>query len=163
MNQINHGGGHSRLHILTGFRLDPDGGAAFMADAEGKPTVLVVDDEEMVRSIATQMLEKLDYHVVAAASGADAIKTFEQQHERIDLVILDMIMPGMGGGETFDRIKKINGNVPIMLSSGYSIDGQAKEIMDRGCSSFIQKPFTLEELSWKVREALVQRKSEGQQ
>ena len=67
---------------------------------------------------------------------------------------MDLIMPGMGGGETFDHLKKINSALKVLLSSGYSIDGQAKDIMDRGCDGFIQKPFSLDELSGKIRKTL---------
>jgi CheY-like chemotaxis protein len=100
------------------------------------------------------MLEKIGYRVLTARSGREALDLYEKQKDKIDLVILDMIMPGMGGGETFDRIKKMDENVKVMLSSGYSIDGQAKDILERGCVGFIKKPFTLEDLSVKVREAL---------
>jgi CheY-like chemotaxis protein len=67
---------------------------------------------------------------------------------------MDMIMPGLGGGETFDRLKRINPNVKVLLCSGYSINGQASKIMERGCDGFIQKPFTLKQLSVKIREIL---------
>lgn len=70
------------------------------------------------------------------------------------MVILDMIMPHMGGGETYDRVKEINRNVKVLLSSGYSIDGEATEILNRGCNGFIQKPFNIKELSLKIREIL---------
>jgi len=63
-------------------------------------------------------------------------------------------MPDMGGGETYDRIKEINPEVKVLLSSGYSIDGEATEILKRGCQGFIQKPFGMEELSMKIREIL---------
>ena len=118
-----------------------------MADAERKPTILVVDDEEMVRNIAIQMLEKLNYLVIAATSGAEAIQTYEQEHGHIDLVILDMIMPGIDGSQAFDEMKKIDSEVKFILSSGYSRDSQANKIMSRGCDAFIQKPFRLQELS----------------
>ena len=72
------------------------------------------------------------------------------------LVILDMIMPDMAGGETYDRMKKIDRNIKVLLSSGYSIDGQASEILERGCDGFIQKPFTMEVLSKRIREVLDQ-------
>jgi two-component system cell cycle sensor histidine kinase/response regulator CckA len=77
----------------------------------------------------------------------------EDNHE-IDMVILDMVMPDMGGGEVYDRIKKIDADVKVLLSSGYSIDGQATEILKRGCEGFIQKPFNMEDLSKKIREIL---------
>jgi two-component system, cell cycle sensor histidine kinase and response regulator CckA len=65
-----------------------------------------------------------------------------------------MIMPDMGGGETFDRLKRVNPDVKVLLSSGYSVDGQAKEILDRGCNGFIQKPFHIQELSQELRRIL---------
>jgi CheY-like chemotaxis protein len=67
---------------------------------------------------------------------------------------MDMIMPGMGGGETFDRLKQINPRAKVLLSSGYSINGQASQIMERGCDGFIQKPFNLQQLSVKLRQIL---------
>jgi DNA-binding NarL/FixJ family response regulator len=70
------------------------------------------------------------------------------------MVILDMVMPQMAGGEAYDRLKEINPNARVLLSSGYSIDGQAKEILRRGCAGFIQKPFGMEELGGKTREIL---------
>ena len=77
-----------------------------------------------------------------------------EKQKEIDLVILDMIMPGISGGETFDRLREINPGIKVLLSSGYSIEGQAKTIMDRGCNGFLQKPFQLEKLSRKVREMI---------
>jgi len=69
-------------------------------------------------------------------------------------VILDMIMPVMGGGETYDRLKETNPDIKVLLSSGYSINGEASEILDRGCNGFIQKPFNVKELSRRIREIL---------
>jgi len=74
--------------------------------------------------------------------------------DEIDMVILDMIMPDMGGGETYDNLKEINPKIKVLLASGYSIDGQASEILDRGCNGFIQKPFQMENLSRKIKEVL---------
>lgn len=71
------------------------------------------------------------------------------------MLILDMIMPGMCGGEAYDRMKEINPDIKVLLSSGYSMDGQATEIMKRGCNGFIQKPFNLNKLSEKIREILI--------
>ncbi|MBW1740748.1 MAG: response regulator, partial [Deltaproteobacteria bacterium] len=72
----------------------------------------------------------------------------------IDIVVLDMVMPNMGGGEAYDRMKEINPDVKVLLSSGYSIDGQATEILERGCNAFIQKPFDAKQLFQKIREVL---------
>ena len=120
----------------------------------GQGTVLLVDDEEMIVEVGQAMLEKLGYRALTAGSGQEALDLYEKQKGEIDLVILDIIMPDMGGSETFDRLKAINGNVNVLLSSGYSINGQATEIMDRGCIEFIQKPFSIKALSIKVHEAL---------
>jgi two-component system cell cycle sensor histidine kinase/response regulator CckA len=77
-----------------------------------------------------------------------------EKRNKIELVVLDMIMPGISGGETFDRLRGIDPGVKVLLASGYSINGEAKTIMDRGCNGFIQKPFQLEKLSGKIREML---------
>jgi CheY-like chemotaxis protein len=83
-------------------------------------------------------------------SGREALDLFQRNSNKIDLVIMDMIMPGMGGGETFDRLRNINPNVKVLLSSGYSVDGQATKILRRGCDGFIQKPFNLNQLAEKI-------------
>ena len=119
---------------------------------KGEGTVLVVDDEEMIVDVGTCILERIGYHVLAARSGEEALKIYREKDALIDMVILDMIMPGMGGGETFERLKEIDPSVKVLLSSGYSINGQATEILKRGCRGFIQKPFTMVELSRKLRE-----------
>jgi PAS domain S-box-containing protein len=118
---------------------------------KGTETILLVDDEEIILDVGRQILETMGYHVLTASSGMDAIRLYEGSKSTITLVILDMIMPELGGGAVFDRLKQINPKVKVLLSSGYSINGQAVEIIDRGCSGFIQKPFTLEQLSTKIR------------
>ncbi len=113
----------------------------------GSGTILLVDDQEPIREVGAQLLASLGYAVLTAGSGEEAIHIYEKERERIDLVILDMIMPGLGGGETFNALQRIDGNVRVILSSGYSMDGQARQILDRGCVAFIQKPFTISQLS----------------
>jgi signal transduction histidine kinase len=117
----------------------------------GRGTILLVDDEDMIVEVGRKGLESLGYQVLVALSGEEALDIYGKQKDEIDLVMLDMIMPGMGGGETFDRLKALDGSVRVLLSSGYSINGRAQEILDRGCRAFIQKPFTLKELSQKVK------------
>ncbi|MBW1861249.1 MAG: response regulator, partial [Deltaproteobacteria bacterium] len=124
---------------------------------KGKGTVLLVDDEEMVLDAGEQMLRKLGYEVLLAGSGQEALEQYKKNQDRIDMILLDMVMPGMGGGKTYDRLKEINPKVMVLLSSGYSIDGQAKEILKRGCDGFIQKPFSLEQLSQRIRILLVKK------
>jgi PAS domain S-box-containing protein len=120
----------------------------------GSETILLVDDEEMVADIGKDLLEKLGYTVLVAAGGAEAIKLFQRHREQIELVILDMIMPDMSGGETFSRMRAIKPNAKILLSSGYSLDSRASAIMKQGCNGFIQKPFNLKKISHKIREIL---------
>ena len=103
------------------------------------------------------MLNRMGYTVLTARNGKEAVeivrKGVETSHPP-DLTILDLIMPDMSGGETFDRVKGIAPDLKILLSSGYNIDGEATEILARGCNGFIQKPFNIKELSLKIREIL---------
>jgi PAS domain S-box-containing protein len=121
---------------------------------EGQETVLLVDDEEMIIDVGKRMLEKLGYETLTAINGFKAVEIYKTRGEDIDLVILDMVMPKISGGETFDRLKEINPAIKVILCSGYSIDGQASEILKRGCKAFIQKPFNLKTLSQHIRAVL---------
>ena len=121
---------------------------------KGSETVLLVDDEQMVIDVGAPMLEGLGYKVMAASSGRAALEIYQEEMEEIGVVILDMIMPEMNGGETYDRLKEMNPRIKVLLSSGYSINGKAQDILERGCDGFIQKPFSLNELSQKLREIL---------
>jgi len=120
----------------------------------GAETVLLVDDEEMIRDVGEAMLTKLGYSILVADSGEQALDQIKQNGHAIDLVILDLIMPDLDGGKTFDLIKEIRPDIPVILASGYAIDGQANEIMKKGCNGFIQKPYNIADLSQKVREIL---------
>lgn len=121
---------------------------------EGTETVLIVDDEQMIIDVGKALLAKMGYNVLTAGGGKEALEIYKAYKHKIDLVILDMIMPDMGGSETFDQLKGINPDVKVLLSSGYSVDGQATEILERGCSGFIQKPFNMKSLSQKLRNLL---------
>jgi len=120
----------------------------------GTETVLLVDDEEMIIDVGEELLMELGYTVLIARSGKETIKLFKKKKDQVDLIILDMIMPDMGGRDVYDRLKQISPHIKVLLSSGYSINGQAQAILDRGCNGFIQKPFNIEQLSRKVREIL---------
>ncbi|MBW2219940.1 MAG: PAS domain S-box protein, partial [Deltaproteobacteria bacterium] len=121
---------------------------------KGAETTLLVDDEDMILDVGRGIMEKLGYKVLTAKSGEEAIGVYEKNHDKIDMVILDMVMPGMGGGETYDKLKEINPGIKVLLSSGYSINGQASEILDRGCNGFIQKPFNVTDLAKSIRKVL---------
>jgi CheY-like chemotaxis protein len=120
----------------------------------GNGTLLVVDDEELVLDVAVNMLERLGYTILKARNGTEAVDIFEAHKDEIKMVVLDIIMPDMGGGEVYDKITAINPDVKVLLSSGYSVDGQAIELLERGCDGFMQKPFTMEELSGKIEQVL---------
>ncbi|NOY08612.1 MAG: GAF domain-containing protein [Spirochaetes bacterium] len=143
---------------------------------KGKETVLLVDDEDMIIDVGKKLLKALGYKVLTAKSGKEAVEIISKmyrpesmekegkEHQQPgnvysvpQLVILDMTMPDMGGGETYDRMKEINPYIRVLLSSGYSINGQAAEILERGCDAFIQKPFDMKQLSQKIREILDKR------
>ena len=96
----------------------------------------------------------LGYEVLTARHGKEAIEAYRQNRQKVAMVILDLIMPGMGGGETFDRLKEIDPEIKVLLSSGYSINGQATEILQRGCDGFIQKPFNLNQLAGTIQKIL---------
>ena len=120
----------------------------------GSEVLLLVDDEEMILEIGKDMLEKLGYQVITATNGKKALEIYKRNQNKIDMVILDMIMPDMSGGETYSQLKKINPSIKTLLSSGYSINGKAQAILNNGCSGFIQKPFNLTNLSQKIRKIL---------
>jgi nitrogen-specific signal transduction histidine kinase/CheY-like chemotaxis protein len=120
----------------------------------GTETILLVDDEEMILSAGRKMLEKMGYTVITAENGQKAIAAFSADQAGIDMVVLDMVMPEMSGGDTYDRLKHIDPAIKVLLSSGYSVNGQATDILNRGCNGFIQKPFDLKSFSRKIREVL---------
>jgi CheY-like chemotaxis protein len=121
---------------------------------KGNETILLIDDEDVIVAVSGEILESLGYNVLTARSGREAIEIYKANREKVALTILDMIMPDMGGDETFDHLKEINPNVKVILSSGYSLNGQAIKIMEKGCYAFIQKPFTIMSLSQKIRDVL---------
>jgi two-component system cell cycle sensor histidine kinase/response regulator CckA len=119
---------------------------------KGQGEILLVDDEEIIVEVTTEMLKQAGYTVISSTTGRKALEIYRQRSTDIALVILDMIMPDLSGGELFDRIKEINPRARVLLSSGYSIDGRASEIMQRGCNGFIQKPFNIEQITRKINE-----------
>ncbi|OGR18654.1 MAG: hypothetical protein A3K53_00930 [Deltaproteobacteria bacterium RIFOXYB2_FULL_66_7] len=130
----------------------PEGAPKGMAEMDpalprGRGRILLVDDQEPVREVAKDMLEALGYEVVTAADGLEGISRYRELWREIDLVILDMIMPNMSGGDCFRRMKEINPKARVVLSSGYSMEGAIQDVMNEGILAFIQKPYRLEELS----------------
>jgi CheY-like chemotaxis protein len=125
-----------------------------MMICQGSESILLVDDEKIILDVAKNMLVRLGYCVFVANGGQEALRIISEQGNVIDLVILDLIMPKMDGRETFRRIRKLHPKIPILLSSGYAVNGQAETLMREGCNGFIQKPYSINELSQKVRRIL---------
>jgi PAS domain S-box-containing protein len=120
----------------------------------GTERILIVDDEGIVLEVAGHMLRQLGYQVVEAQNGHEALEIYQRDHDIIDLVIFDMIMPEMSGHELFEKIQATDPQTRTLLSSGYSLNDEARKILEVGCDGFIQKPFDLRELSRKVRTLL---------
>lgn len=156
INVMSESGKGTTFHIYL-----PAAQAEALRDAQpvekirkGAETILIVDDEEPILKVSSEILKALGYKVIPAKSGNEAVEIYAKGKEAIDLVILDMIMPEMSGGTTFAFLKMLNPQVKAILSSGYSMNEQAEDIMQQGCQAFIQKPFTIHNLSQKVREVL---------
>jgi len=122
-------------------------------DDERQPVILFADDDAICLDVGVKMLRKLGYKVLDARDGQEAIEVFLKDQSEVDLVILDMIMP-YNGGTAFLKFKKINADVKVLIASGYAKDQQIREMMEQGCSGFIQKPFNINVLSQKISNAL---------
>ena len=121
---------------------------------KGSETVLLVDDEDIIIDVGRDLLEKLGYEVLTAKGGIEAVEIYKTSRKNIDIVILDMVMPKMSGGDTYEKLRDVDPGIKVLLSSGYSIDGQASKILSRGCNGFIQKPFDIKSLSLEMRKIL---------
>lgn len=121
----------------------------------GSGKILVVDDEELLRDVACKLLKHLGYQVVTAADGLQACEYYQEHQREVDLVIVDMIMPKVGGAECFRNLKRINPEVRAVLSTGYSLNDTAQQLLDEGMVGFIQKPYQLSQLSEVMAKALV--------
>jgi CheY-like chemotaxis protein len=116
--------------------------------------VLVVDDEENVRRLAAKILEECGYTVLNAADGAEGVKLFGALAEKVDLVLLDLMMPVLSGREAFHRMRALRPAVRVLLSSGFRHDARVHELMDAGVTGFVEKPYTFQSLSRAVWAAL---------
>jgi two-component system cell cycle sensor histidine kinase/response regulator CckA len=121
---------------------------------EGSPCILLVDDENVVLEVGAKMLTKLGCRVIHVKGGKAALAVYEENYDQSDMVILDMILLDMGGGEVYDRMRHINPNVRVLLSSAFNRDMHVAKILNRGCNGFIQKPFRMTEISGKITEIL---------
>lgn len=121
---------------------------------KGNETILLVDDEAIIADTTKEILEMLGYRMMLAGSGQEAVAVFMEKGPQIDLVILDMVMPGMGGVKVFEALRTMNPGIGIILYSGYSVNSEIQSLLDQGNCRFIQKPFGIEDLSQKIREVI---------
>jgi len=129
-------------------------GAHGTVPLEGHETILVVDDEEFVTVTLAQVLQRYGYKVLTATSGAQAIALVDRDNPHIDLIILDVVMPGMNGMQTYRELQVINSTAPVILSSGYPMTEGASTLIDDGCVGFLKKPYSAEVLVKHIRSAL---------
>jgi len=129
---------------------------------KGTETLMIVDDEPDFLDVGREMLEILGYTVIAASGSEEAIQRFSSESEAVQLIILDMIMPGPPIGEIIRRLREIDGSVPVLLASGYSRDAKAVRRSLKMCNGFIQKPFRMVSLSRKIREIFQDAQDENQ-
>jgi len=125
-----------------------------IAVAGGTETILVVDDEPLIRDLAGRILKKAGYSVLSAGSGKEGIEVYAQHQSDIALVILDLIMPEMGGKQCLEKLLKINPQVKALIPSGFAVDGATREFLDSGPKGMVGKPFNMRELLRAVRHVL---------
>ena len=123
-------------------------------EEKGRETILFVDDEESLRMLGRQVLQEQGYAVVEAADGEQAVEAFQEDREKIDLVLLDLTMPRKSGWAAFEEIRQISPEIPVILSSGYSTQGGGKTANRRGANAFLPKPYKAQELARAVRNVL---------
>jgi len=133
------------------------------AMVSGGGGILLIDDENIIRDVAGEMLQLLGYTVYQAAGGKEAIDVYLTNKDKIDLVILDMILPGMNGAQVLEELKQITPDVKVILSSGYSMQGEVQKVMESGCLGFIQKPYLITELSRTVQQVLYPAKEQDKE
>jgi CheY-like chemotaxis protein len=117
-------------------------------------TILVAEDQSAMRELVKDILESVGYKVISVVDGEAAVATYIERESEIDLVILDMIMPRLGGGEAFRKLKSVNPGVLVLISSGYNHDENAQRLLNEGVAGFLGKPFQVGELVEKVRQVL---------
>ncbi|MGD9216142.1 MAG: PAS domain S-box protein, partial [Desulfobacteraceae bacterium] len=117
----------------------------------GSETILLVDDEPYIIDVAKMMLKGLGYTIITTSSGVDAVDIYKKKKESIDLVVLDLVMPDLGGESIFNMIRKINPKIKVLFASGHYMSDQTRALLQTSSSDFLQKPFNLRQLSTKIR------------
>ena len=120
----------------------------------GSETILLVDDEQMIRDLCSRILTKSGYNVITASNGKEALELYREQREKISLVILDLIMPEMGGKQCLEGLLTLDPAVKVVIASGYSGKETAKEALTSGAKGFIDKPYDVRQVLGVVRSVL---------
>jgi len=124
---------------------------------KGHERILVVDDEAINIDVISTMLMQLGYDILSTTNGREAIELYRKEGFSIDLVIIDVIMPGLSGQEILSALKAINPHVKVILTSGYNLDALVSSSLSEGICDFLQKPFRIEDIAQKVRQVLDER------
>ncbi len=125
-----------------------------MENVKSSETIMLVDDEDIIIDVSTLMLSEMGYNVITAGNGMEAVEIYKEKKDEIALVIIDIVMPDMDGGDLYRELKKMWPDIKALLSSGYGRDEKTEAILSEGCNGFIQKPFNMRNLSQKIRDIL---------
>ncbi len=153
-----HEGTEFRIHLPVVENPSPSEIPAEPEVIFGTGTIMLVDDEEVVRNSLEKLLKRLGYTVCTASDGIQAVGLFKQMYESIDIVILDMIMPGMNGQEAFKKLRSIKSDIPVILSSGFSREECVIDMLNNGLAGYVRKPFRLTELSQLIAKIMQEHK-----
>ena len=121
---------------------------------DGDETLLIVDDEEPVVRLAKTLLERHGYSVLTAVSGEEALEIYRGRGDQVDLVVLDLGMPGMGGEKCLAELIRLDPDVRVLVASGYALEAQAEDVLRAGAKAFVSKPYHLDELVRRARQVL---------
>lgn len=124
------------------------------APAGGNETILLVDDENLLRELTQEFLTEAGYAVLTAEDGQKALAVYQEAGNGIDLVILDLIMPELSGAECFEELRKINPEVKVLVASGHVASDQIQQLVKSGAKGFVKKPYSLAEMLKSIRAAL---------
>ncbi len=152
--QTDQGKGTTFRLVFPATEEAPESTKGVAAEGSLEGTILVIDDEEIVRNMASEMLTPHGIKVLAAEGGATGVALYKEMHAEIALVLLDFSMPEMGGEETFKELRKVNPDVPVLLSSGFGQEEATRRFEELDLTGFIQKPYRLAKLLAEVRRCL---------
>ena len=123
-------------------------------NTEKKGVILFIDDDELVLDVGGQMIRRLNYELIEARDGQEAIEVFKENKDKVDIVILDMRLPGMHGATVHDNLRKIKSDAKILLASGFFENSRVQDIIDNAHNDFIQKPFSFQQLTQKLEDLM---------